>query len=53
MLTAVIAYRLRHSSFLLSTEALIEDIEMDKKVTLNSLARPLYQDYARDPFLGR
>lgn len=34
-------------------EALIEDIEMDKKVTVNSLARPLYQDYAQDPFLGR
>ena len=33
--------------------ALIEDIEMDKKVTVNSLARPLYQDYSQDPFLGR
>ncbi|KAJ1025126.1 hypothetical protein NDA16_002632 [Ustilago loliicola] len=29
------------------------DIEMDKKVTVNSLARPLYQDYSQDPFLGR
>ncbi|TKY88663.1 hypothetical protein EX895_002294 [Sporisorium graminicola] len=36
-----------------SMDALIEDIEMDKKVTVNSLARPLYQDYSRDPFLGR
>ncbi|SNX83926.1 related to FMN1 - Riboflavin kinase [Melanopsichium pennsylvanicum] len=36
-----------------SMDALIEDIEMDKKVTVNSLARPLYQDYSQDPFLGR
>ncbi|SPO30938.1 related to FMN1 - Riboflavin kinase [Ustilago trichophora] len=36
-----------------SMDALIEDIEMDKKVTINSLARPLYQDYSQDPFLGR
>ncbi|GAC98090.1 riboflavin kinase [Pseudozyma hubeiensis SY62] len=38
---------------LCTTEALIEDIEMDKRVTVNSLARPLYQDYSQDPFLGR
>ncbi|PWZ00419.1 riboflavin kinase [Testicularia cyperi] len=36
-----------------SMDALIEDIEMDKRVTINSLARPLYQDYSQDPFLGR
>ncbi|EPQ27675.1 uncharacterized protein PFL1_04813 [Pseudozyma flocculosa PF-1] len=36
-----------------SMDALIADIEMDKKVTVNSLNRPLYQDYARDPFLGK
>lgn len=35
-----------------SREALIEDIEMDKQVALNSLQRPLWQDYGRDPFLG-
>ncbi|PWN52132.1 riboflavin kinase, partial [Violaceomyces palustris] len=34
-------------------DALIEDIEMDKRVALNSLARPLYQDYSQDPFLGK
>ncbi|KAN0064130.1 riboflavin kinase [Thecaphora frezii] len=36
-----------------SMDALIADIEMDKKVTINSLNRPLYQDYAQDPFLGK
>ena len=36
-----------------SMQALIDDIEMDKRVTVNSLSRPLYQDYSRDPFLGR
>ncbi|CCF50903.1 hypothetical protein NDA11_003429 [Ustilago hordei] len=36
-----------------SMDALIADIEMDKKVTVNSLNRPLYQDYSQDPFLGR
>lgn len=35
----------------LLTEALIEDIEMDKKVAINSLARNPYQDYVTDPFL--
>lgn len=34
-----------------SKEALIEDIEMDKRVAHNSLARHLYQDYSTDPFL--
>lgn len=34
-----------------SKEALIEDIEMDKKVAFNSLARSPYQDYVTDPFL--
>lgn len=34
-----------------SKEALVEDIEMDKRVAVNSLARNLYQDYATDPFL--
>lgn len=31
------------------TEALIEDIEVDKRVALNCLARPGYQAYAKDP----
>ncbi|KDN53156.1 hypothetical protein K437DRAFT_117697 [Tilletiaria anomala UBC 951] len=35
----------------INKEALIEDIEMDKRVTIASLARPMYQDYSRDPFL--
>ncbi|PWN33398.1 riboflavin kinase [Meira miltonrushii] len=34
-----------------SKDALIEDIEMDKKVAFNSLARSPYQDYVTDPFL--
>jgi hypothetical protein len=34
-----------------SKEALIEDIEMDKRVAINSLARSLYEDYGSDPFL--
>lgn len=34
-----------------SKEALIDDIEMDKRVAINSMARPLYQDYSTDPFL--
>lgn len=34
-----------------SKEALIDDIEMDKKVAINSLARTPYQDYVADPFL--
>jgi riboflavin kinase len=33
-----------------STEALIEDIEFDKKVALKSLARPGYEMYMTDPF---
>lgn len=35
-----------------SKEALIKDIDIDKRVAHNSLARNLYQDYARDPFLS-
>jgi len=34
----------------ISTEALIEDIEFDKKVALKSLARPEYEKYMSDPF---
>jgi riboflavin kinase len=34
-----------------SKEALVDDIDMDKRVAINSLARSLYQDYATDPFL--
>lgn len=34
-----------------SVEALKDDIETDKKVAINSLARPHYQDYGTDPFL--
>lgn len=34
------------------TEALIDDIETDKKVALASLARPDYNKYASDPFLS-
>jgi riboflavin kinase len=30
-------------------EALIEDINTDKQVALNSLARPAYRKYAKDP----
>jgi riboflavin kinase len=33
-----------------STEALIDDIEFDKKVALKSLARPGYEKYMSDPF---
>ncbi|OJA12726.1 hypothetical protein AZE42_05801 [Rhizopogon vesiculosus] len=33
-----------------SREALIEDIEFDKKVALKSLARPGYEVYMTDPF---
>ncbi|KIY45841.1 Flavokinase-domain-containing protein [Fistulina hepatica ATCC 64428] len=33
-----------------SREALIADIETDKQVALNSLARPEYQKYSLDPF---
>ncbi|OAX39166.1 riboflavin kinase [Rhizopogon vinicolor AM-OR11-026] len=33
-----------------SREALIEDIEFDKKVALKSLARPGYEMYMTDPF---
>ncbi|KAJ7507519.1 hypothetical protein B0H11DRAFT_2153194 [Mycena galericulata] len=32
-----------------SREALIEDIEVDKRVALNSLARPQYEKYKEDP----
>jgi len=32
-----------------SSEALIEDIEIDKQVALNCLQRPAYQKYANDP----
>ncbi|KAI0068989.1 riboflavin kinase [Artomyces pyxidatus] len=32
-----------------SREALIEDIETDKRVALNSLARPAYDKFASDP----
>jgi len=33
-----------------SREALIDDIEFDKKVALKSLARPGYEKYIEDPF---
>lgn len=33
----------------ISKEALIEDIEMDKRVALNCLARPAYEKYRNDP----
>ncbi|KAH7931293.1 riboflavin kinase [Leucogyrophana mollusca] len=33
-----------------SREALIDDIETDKRVSLNSLQRPDYQTFASDPF---
>ncbi|KAJ7276163.1 riboflavin kinase [Mycena haematopus] len=32
-----------------SREALIEDIEVDKRVALNSLTRPAYEKYKEDP----
>ncbi|EPQ59584.1 riboflavin kinase [Gloeophyllum trabeum ATCC 11539] len=34
----------------ISREALIEDIETDKKVALNSLSRPAYEKFQADPF---
>lgn len=34
------------------TEALIDDIETDKRVSFNSLARPGYEKYASDPFFS-
>ncbi|TFK56102.1 riboflavin kinase [Heliocybe sulcata] len=34
----------------ISREALIDDIETDKRVALNSLARPAYEKYQEDPF---
>ncbi|PWN90654.1 riboflavin kinase, partial [Acaromyces ingoldii] len=34
-----------------SVESLKDDIETDKRVAINSLARPHYQDYGTDPFL--
>ncbi|EAU84556.2 riboflavin kinase [Coprinopsis cinerea okayama7 len=34
----------------ISREALIEDIEFDKRVALNCLQRPAYQEYSKDPF---
>ncbi|KZT33725.1 riboflavin kinase [Sistotremastrum suecicum HHB10207 ss-3] len=34
----------------ISREALIDDIETDKRVGVNSLARPGYKKYATDPF---
>ncbi|WVF70839.1 hypothetical protein IAT40_005633 [Kwoniella sp. CBS 6097] len=36
-----------------SKEALIEDIQTDVRVALNSLARPDYQSYAHDQFLTK
>ncbi|KAG8218837.1 riboflavin kinase, partial [Butyriboletus roseoflavus] len=33
-------------------EALIDDIETDKRVSCNSLARPGYAEYASDPFFN-
>lgn len=35
------------------TEALIDDINVDVKVALNSLAREGYAKYASDPFFAR
>jgi len=39
----------RHHSHV-EPEALIEDIEMDKKVALTSMARPAYQTYTSHSF---
>ena len=50
MRVVVLGY-LRPELNYVSKEALIEDIEMDKRVAINSLARTLYQDYSTDPFL--
>jgi len=36
----------------ISREALIDDIETDKRVALNSLARPGYEKYASTPFFS-
>ena len=36
----------------IAAEALIEDINTDAKVALNSLARPSYAALASDPFLA-
>jgi len=35
-----------------SRDALIEDIEMDKRVALNCLARPDYQKFTSDPYFN-
>ncbi|KAI9574484.1 riboflavin kinase [Boletus coccyginus] len=36
----------------ISREALIDDIDTDRRVALNSLARPGYEKYASDPFFS-
>ncbi|TFK27053.1 riboflavin kinase [Coprinopsis marcescibilis] len=36
-----------------SREALIDDIEFDKRVALNCLQRPAYQSYSKDPFFEK
>lgn len=35
-----------------STEALIEDIEVDRRVALNCLERPAYQKFMKDSFFN-
>jgi len=36
----------------LTSDALVDDINFDVKVALNSLARPGYASYASDPYLS-
>jgi riboflavin kinase len=49
--TLVLGY-IRPELDYVSREALIDDIETDKKVALNSLARPGYEKYSLDPFFS-
>ncbi|KAF8138692.1 hypothetical protein EV363DRAFT_1314537 [Boletus edulis] len=47
--TLVLGY-IRPELDYISREALIDDIETDKRVAINSIARPGYEKYASDPF---
>lgn len=49
-LKAVVLGYIRPELDYVSRDALIDDIETDKRVALKSLARPSYEKYASDPF---
>lgn len=51
MRVAVLGY-IRPEYNYVDKEALIQDIETDKRVAINSLARRPYEDYQSDPFLS-